>query len=125
MRRESQNRWRRENPDKVREQNRRHKDKYIPNNRKHLNEYHTKWRKNNPEKVLSYIDDRFNRWAMNAWSRVVRKRDGYMCTKCGSKEKLHAHHVLERAKYPEFSLLPMNEITVCHECHWNIHREPL
>jgi len=61
------------------------------------------------------------RGQMNAWARAVKKRDKH-CVYCGSKEKLHAHHILSKHKHPDWSLFIDNGITLCHQCHWAEHR---
>jgi hypothetical protein len=93
------------------------------------------WAKRNPDKVLqNRINSLGNqalvldmktqsyRWALNSWSRAVKNRDDYSCQSCGSKDNLHAHHIISKATSPEFALIQANGMTVCHNCHWNIHR---
>lgn len=143
--RESQRLYQKNNKNKIKERKREH----YQNNKeeqklrvKVYTETHQEWKinydkqysKEHPEvnlrakeKQLGILGEFFDmtsrdyRYALQSWSKVVKKRDGYKCVDCGSKENLHAHHVLEKSKYPEFSLLPMNGLTECKECHWNIH----
>jgi 5-methylcytosine-specific restriction endonuclease McrA len=56
--------------------------------------------------------------------KIVLKRDGYKCTKCGAKSKktiLHCHHVMPAKSDPMLANDPDNCITVCKQCHQNIH----
>lgn len=53
----------------------------------------------------------------DAWAKVVKERDGYKCQRCGSKENLHAHHILPIAtEYDAWHI--DNGITFCVECHY-------
>jgi len=109
--------------------------KYYNKNKDKCNKMNMDWAKRNPDKVLqNRINSLGNqalvldmktqsyRRALNSWSKVVKSRDNNSCQSCGSKDNLHAHHVIPKATSPEFALLTMNGITQCHDCHWNIHR---
>ena len=54
--------------------------------------------------------------------RVI-SRDGFKCTKCGSKKNLHVHHVQRRKVSPELVYDPDNCVTLCAKCHEDEHRE--
>lgn len=61
--------------------------------------------------------------------RKIFSRDNYTCQKCNTQYlmqnspfKLHAHHILPRAEYPEFTFEIDNIITLCEECHKDIHK---
>jgi transposase len=56
------------------------------------------------------------------WREACLKRDDFKCTLCDSAEKLHVHHVLEFADYPERRLDINNGKTVCVFCHEKIHK---
>lgn len=56
------------------------------------------------------------------WRQIVIKRDG-KCAACGSPRKLRAHHLDSWAKHPEKRFDPTNGITMCHDHHWQFHRE--
>ena len=56
------------------------------------------------------------------WRESCLKRDGFKCTSCGSVEKLHVHHLLEFADYPERRWDINNGKTVCVFCHEKIHK---
>ncbi len=54
------------------------------------------------------------------WSRAVRNRDGNKCQKCGSLEKLHAHHIIPWRKNEVLRFELTNGITYCNSCHHKI-----
>ena len=108
--------------------------KYYIKNKSKINKYNDEWRKTNPEKVLNHLKkyletngDIFNMspnqymYAINSWSKTIKKLDNYMCKNCSSKENLHAHHIQPREHFPELSLNVDNGITLCKECHEDIH----
>lgn len=48
----------------------------------------------------------------------ILSRDNYKCTKCGSSNSLHIHHLT----YAHFTKeLDHELITLCHECHQKVH----
>ena len=64
------------------------------------------------------------------WRNEVLKRDNYMCTKCGSKKDLHAHHInrlydiCDKYNMKQEDVLNSKEfndinngITLCQDCH--------
>jgi transposase len=55
------------------------------------------------------------------WRKQVTKRDDHKCQKCGSLDKLHAHHIKEFKDYPDLRWDLNNGITVCVFCHEKIH----
>lgn len=62
-------------------------------------------------------------------SEKIKKRDNWECQRCGSMggpegdSTLHAHHILPKSKGGEDWI--ENLITVCHECHEQIHGHPI
>ncbi|MCX7135699.1 MAG: HNH endonuclease [Proteobacteria bacterium] len=48
--------------------------------------------------------------------------EGHMCECCGVKIKLHVHHVLSFAKFPESRFDPANSEVLCPKCHYGRHR---
>jgi hypothetical protein len=55
------------------------------------------------------------------WVKSVYKRDNHTCQCCGSKKKLHAHHIRDYATYSELRLELSNGITLCQNCHIAFH----
>lgn len=51
------------------------------------------------------------------WRTEVKKRDGNKCMRCGSIDKLHAHHIIPWMKNKELRYDLNNGITLCASCH--------
>ena len=51
------------------------------------------------------------------WKNKIKKRDGYVCRKCGFDKNLHVHHILPKDKYPYEQNYPPNGLTLCGNCH--------
>ena len=51
------------------------------------------------------------------WKSEIFKRDNFTCQICGSKKGLEAHHIKEKANFPEFEYDVNNGVCLCHECH--------
>ena len=51
------------------------------------------------------------------WKKLVKKRDGYVCRRCGFDKNLHVHHILPKAKYQIFRYHTNNGLTLCGNCH--------
>lgn len=51
------------------------------------------------------------------WAKKVKDRDGNKCMKCGSQNKLHAHHIIPWRvnKFLRFDI--SNGTTLCNSCH--------
>lgn len=116
--------------------------KWRENNKERKAENDRRWRENNPEKVLAHTKSHFERYfqltkdiyphiknsvefrfAIMTWGKAVKKRDGYKCTRCGTKDKLHAHHIIPKSVDPTKILDIDNGKTLCKECHVLTHRE--
>jgi 5-methylcytosine-specific restriction endonuclease McrA len=52
--------------------------------------------------------------------RVVLERDGWRCQQCGTSRNLDAHHMRRRSALGDDA--EANLITLCRECHQNLHR---
>lgn len=57
------------------------------------------------------------------WRRKVFDRDDNKCVKCGSKDKLDPHHIIEWDDAPELRLDVDNGMTLCRKCHMKHHAE--
>lgn len=55
------------------------------------------------------------------WRDSVYARDNYTCQGCGAKESLCAHHIARWKDSKELRFEISNGITVCRECHFEIH----
>jgi hypothetical protein len=62
---------------------------------------------------------------LREWSREVKRRDKYVCQKCGSKKNLHAHHIKEKSRFKDLRLDLENGITLCNVCHANEHKDDI
>lgn len=49
------------------------------------------------------------------------ERDGYKCTKCGSRKRLEVHHIVPLSKGG--SPWPKNCKTLCRKCHIKLHEQ--
>ena len=104
---------------------------YYQDNKEKLKQYY----RDHPEvnlkaqkKYMSKIGESFHlkynemRYARDAWSKTVRKRDNNKCTWCNSTKTLVSHHIWHKAFCPESALDVDNGITLCHDCHMEQHR---
>lgn len=55
------------------------------------------------------------------WRQLVFTRDNYTCTTCGSKHRIHPHHIESFAKNIELRFVVSNGITLCELCHGKVH----
>lgn len=62
-----------------------------------------------------------NSYKYRQWREIVLKRDK-KCVKCGSTEKLQAHHIKPFALFPLERYEITNGITLCERCHKAEHR---
>lgn len=58
---------------------------------------------------------------IRTWARNVMRRDRYRCFRCGSEDRLHAHHIDSYAAHPERRLDPFNGVALCEKHHREIH----
>ena len=103
-------------------------------NRKHYKNYDRNYHKKHPEiglrsnkKRLIKLGEQFNmnhfeyQYALNSWSKTIKKLDNYMCKNCDSIHNLNAHHIMPKKDFPELSLNLENGITLCEYCHSLTH----
>ena len=60
-------------------------------------------------------------WPYRQWKKQVFERDDYTCVRCGSRERVVPHHILDWAHYIEERFAVDNGICVCHICHMDLH----
>ena len=56
------------------------------------------------------------------WRQLVLKRDNFTCQRCGTEDKVIAHHIKNQYTYPELILEVDNGKTYCRVCHHFVHR---
>jgi hypothetical protein len=68
---------------------------------------------NRTEKSQARLDTRF-------WIQAVKaiKR----CDACGSKQNLHAHHIMPFAQFPQMRTIEDNGACLCFDCHMQVHK---
>lgn len=75
------------------------------------------WRGGKPKRIHSSLHHR-------EFRKAVFERDNYTCQKCLRRGvNIHAHHIIpvsvDKTKIRDID----NGITLCHNCHWDTHRE--
>jgi hypothetical protein len=81
---------------------------------------HPGWRKDAPVDVLGAIIERGDP-EVREWRIAVLERDQYQCRQCGSREKLHAHHLIPWSICTTLRTVVQNGLTVCELCHYQLH----
>jgi len=51
------------------------------------------------------------------WANKIIQMFGHKCARCGSSEKIHAHHIAPKSKHPELKFDLNNGIALCQKCH--------
>lgn len=111
--RASNDKWRAENIEHVREQR---KERYWKDPEKYR-EKAKEWRLANPERFRKTRDKRRDDERFDGNREKVLKRDGYKCTQCGTTENLHIHHKDRTGSSPKPNNAPDNLVTLCVNCH--------
>ena len=61
--------------------------------------------------------DKHGSAADREWRKAVFERDGYACRECGSRGRLHAHHIKPYKAFPGLRHVISNGLTLCVPCH--------
>lgn len=56
------------------------------------------------------------------WRNTVLINDNHQCTRCGSTDRVEAHHIIRWADDPSQRLNPSNGMALCKPCHDEEHR---
>lgn len=87
------------------------------------------WSKeNNPNWKGGISNGRWREGSLVYWRNSVKRRDNYICQKCGldgkiacrhcrEKPEMHADHIKSWADYPKLRFEISNGITLCKRCH--------
>lgn len=90
---------------------------------KYLHSYYKGEKHWNWQGGISKENDRHDSQEYKEWRKKVYEKDNYCCVKCGSKNKLNAHHILSWKYYPELRYNVANGNTLCEKCHIEIHKK--
>ena len=60
------------------------------------------------------------RWHKKAYD--IKERDNNTCQVCGSKDNLHAHHILYQFDLDPWDYVDEALITLCKDCHKHEHK---
>jgi hypothetical protein len=55
------------------------------------------------------------------WRAAVLARDGWVCTRCGERQDVQAHHLRPWASFPAGRLDVANGRALCAACHQETH----
>lgn len=58
-------------------------------------------------------------YARHQWADAVKRRAGYRCEQCGSRDRVQADHVLPISQGGQDT--PENGRALCHTCHRRVH----
>ena len=61
-----------------------------------------------------------NSWRAEQWKKEILERDNHTCQNCGTKEKLHCHHIIPWKENEELRFEVSNGIVYCNSCHYKI-----
>lgn len=74
------------------------------------------WRSLAPSELIGMAAEREDP-EVRAWRAAVLERDGHRCTRCGSGQDLHAHHLVRWVDAPWLRVVLENGATLCRPCH--------
>jgi hypothetical protein len=88
-------------------------------------EKHFKWIKDRSKLKRSRFNNSFrNEGPIASWRSSIFKRDQFTCQKCNQVGgKLNAHHIKPWADFPELRFDMSNGVTLCVNCHREIHKK--
>lgn len=109
-----------------------YRKKYYEANKEKEAAASKKYKKVNKEKIskynekyflkLSLVNVNISQKTLTAWALQVKNRTPF-CEWCYSEDNLEAHHIMPKAKYPQYALDIDNGRTMCQKCHINCHRQ--
>lgn len=82
-------------------------------------ENHPRWNKKLTDDDRKYR--RNNTWLLKKWAESVYLRDSYTCIKCGSPDKIQAHHLYSFSRVKERQFDISNGVSLCKKCHREFH----
>lgn len=88
-------------------------DRHMPSGENHWN-----WQGGKSKENDEHDSNEYKQWRL-----AVYQKDKYQCIKCGSKERINAHHIFAWKYYPEKRYDVDNGITLCEKCHIQIHQK--
>lgn len=56
------------------------------------------------------------------WRQKVFEKDNYTCVACSNRGYIEPHHLKSKQVYPELTYEVMNGVTLCGDCHNELHR---
>ena len=90
------------------------------------------WEKANPEKKaahkrryllkLNLVNKNISQRTLTAWALQVKEKTPF-CEWCYSEDNLEAHHIMPKAKFPQYALDLKNGRTMCQYCHTMVHKQ--
>ena len=77
----------------------------------------------NPELTDEEREDKRDTTENIRWRKAVYERDDYTCHHCGDRgSRLNAHHIVPYCKKKELRLDEGNGVTLCTDCHKDVHK---
>jgi hypothetical protein len=80
-------------------------------------------RGSNHYEYKEHLHDKHLKLALKQWGKIIKKRDNYICQKCGCDDKncMEAHHIKSQNLFPDLKFNFDNGITLCLRCHALAH----
>lgn len=81
------------------------------------------WKGGKDKKIYKH----YNNAEYKIWREQIFERDNYTCQKCGVRSQvgrriyLHPHHIKSYTYYPQLRYDINNGVTLCKECHLDLH----